>query len=181
MFHWGQWCQTMFWPTKKTYLYLCKTYKKYEILQTNGNLRRRHFLFNCRQVIWIITTSSAIQVVMHKSLKMTWRNQKLNSGGTKISSSPSEFHLLVGSKNPHNSLSSCCCCCSYESVSSNTLMPASVSPSPSVNSETIMVLSLGLGSVSSASSGVLCFGISTRWSNVSSHLQHHMCEFVHLA
>jgi hypothetical protein len=31
--------------------------------------------------------------------------------------------------------------CSFQSVSSNTMMPASVSPSPSVNFKTVMILS----------------------------------------
>lgn len=53
--------------------------------------------------------------------------------------------------------------CSFQSVSSNTLMPATVSPSHSVNFDTVMVLSLG-----SASSGALCFRISTIWSRVRS-------------
>jgi hypothetical protein len=51
-----------------------------------------------------------IHVATHKSLKMTWRNQTLNSGETKTSSSPSESSpLLTGSTIPHNFLSSCSC------------------------------------------------------------------------
>jgi hypothetical protein len=46
-------------------------------------------------------------------------------------------------------------------VSSNTLMPATVSPSHSDNFDTVMVLSLGSGSLGfSASSRALCFRIS---------------------
>ena len=58
--------------------------------------------------------------------------------------------------------------CPFQSLSSNTLMPTSVTPRHSVNFNTVTVLSLGISSGHSAPSRPLCFRISTRWSGVSS-------------
>jgi len=58
-------------------------------------------------------------------------------------------------------------CCSFESMSSNSLIPVPVSPNPSFSFETIMILSLGLG-WGSSSSRLLYFQISTRLSSISS-------------
>jgi hypothetical protein len=56
-----------------------------------------------------------------------------------------------------------------ESVSSNILMPASFNPSPSVNLETVLVLSFGLGFFSLLRfSWALCYLISKRYSRVRS-------------
>lgn len=58
-------------------------------------------------------------------------------------------------------------CCSFESMSSNSLIPVPVTPNLSFSFETIMILSLGLGTGSPGSSRVLCFQISTRLSSIS--------------
>jgi hypothetical protein len=69
----------------------------------NYNLRRRHFLSKCRRIIWIIVSN--VQQY-RRSLKMTSRNQiLLNLARQK----PLLLqNLLVATKHPHNSLSSCC-------------------------------------------------------------------------
>jgi len=77
--------------------------------------------------------------------------------------------------------------CPSQLMSSNTLMPAAVSPSPSVNFEITMVLCWASGSL--ASSRAPCFHIWTNhlWDpNDSSsanwrHFWHHSYEFVCLA
>jgi len=47
----------LFWPGKKVIFTLTKNVQKYEICKANDNLRRRHFLLNSGQVIWIINSS----------------------------------------------------------------------------------------------------------------------------
>jgi len=40
---------------QETYIYTYENILKNEISQTNETLKRRHFVFNCRRVIWITT------------------------------------------------------------------------------------------------------------------------------
>jgi hypothetical protein len=107
----------------------------------------------------------AVQVVMQVSLKMTWRNHSLKSGETdlfftfRISSQQAVF-LTV----PYPVAAARC---SFQSLSTNTLMPASVSPNHSAKFQTVTVLSLGSGSGSSAFWKALRFRISKVWSSVS--------------
>ena len=58
--------------------------------------------------------------------------------------------------------------CPFQSLSSNTFMPTSVTPSPSVTFNNVTALSSGSRSGHSAPSRPVCFRISTRWSGVSS-------------
>jgi hypothetical protein len=107
-----------------------------------------------------------VEVAMHESLKMNSRNQVLKSGDTKTFPSAWELHskqalsqflvTVVAAR------------CPIQLTSSNTLMPASVPPSPSGNFNTVMVLSLGSGSGQSSPSRPLGFRISTRRSGMSS-------------
>jgi hypothetical protein len=69
---------------------------------------------------------------------------------------------------PHISMSGFFARCSFESMSSRTMMPVSVSQSPSASFRIVMVHSLFSGSSFSASSEELCFRISARLSIVSS-------------
>jgi len=96
----------------------------------------------------------AVQVTMHECLKKTevWRHKHL-------------FFLSITSSQQVPSVAAARC--SFQSLSSVTLMTASVSPSPSVNLKTVTVFTLGpgSGSSSSASSRALCFRIPTGWSS----------------
>jgi hypothetical protein len=48
----------LFWPRVNWGIYKQKAfYQNYGIWQRSGNLSRRHFLLNCRWVVWIITSS----------------------------------------------------------------------------------------------------------------------------
>jgi hypothetical protein len=96
---------------------------------------------------------------MHESLRMTRANQALKSGRQRplllqITSQPVRILTIPCPVDATDH--------SFHPTSSNTLMPASVSPSHSVNFKTVTVLSCGSGSRSSASSRALCFGIWTR-------------------
>lgn len=97
-----------------------------------------------------------VQVAMHESLKMTWRNQARKSGETATVLHVNDF--FIASNRPVHSLSDCRC--SFQSMSSNTLMPDSLNPLHSVNFKTLMVLSFDSDSDSSASSTGLCFNFS---------------------
>jgi len=99
-----------------------------------------------------------VPVVMQGFLKMKRRNQALKSGEIKTCSSLSQqasIHKIPGLYS-----------CSFKSMSPNTLPPASVSQTPSVNFKTVMFPSLGSGSSSSAYSRALCFRNSTSWTSV---------------
>ena len=83
---------------------LIKTYRKYEIWQTNENLRR-HFLLNCRRVIYIIIPNvqpyrwqgTSPWRGLKKSNTDIWRDRLLLLQNT-----------VIASKHPNNSSPSCC-------------------------------------------------------------------------
>lgn len=127
-------------------------------------LKRRHFLLNCRQVMWIITS---VTKVRHEPLQITWTNQALKFGETKVSSPPP-------SECPHSKQTSSCFLTQLLLVATcfDALMSALVRPSSSVNSESQCFppkLRLRFLKHSSFFKGV-CFRISIRWSIVRSHL-----------
>ena len=99
-----------------------------------------------------------VQVAMYETLMTTWTNQALKSG--------CQRPLLL-----HNLLIIPCLIVaarfSFQSKSSNTLRPPSITPSSSGHFTTVMVLSTGPGSGSSTSSRTLCFRISTISSSVT--------------
>ena len=86
---------------------LRKIYRKCEIWQINGNLRRRHFLLNCRQVICIAISS--VQQYRWRCMS-PWRYLEEIRHRSLATQSPvlSLQNLLISSNHPHNSLSSCC-------------------------------------------------------------------------
>ena len=55
MLKFGRYLQTIYFDQEQK-LTLNKVYKKHEMTK-NGNLRRRYFLMNCRQAIWIINSN----------------------------------------------------------------------------------------------------------------------------
>jgi hypothetical protein len=151
--------ENLFWPRRK-YSYLRKKLITKWRRQYSNNIRR-HFFLNCRQVICIITSSvqqyrgrcTSPWGWLEKSSTQVWRDKELF------------FPFRICSKIP------CLVAAtrwSHQSVSSSALMPAWICPSLSVNFETVTVLSLRLGSGSSASSMELCFRISKNFSNVNS-------------
>ena len=129
--------------------------------QTSVNLWKRHFVFNCRRVIWssflVSKNTDGGAWVPEDQLK----NQALKSGETKTSSSPSEspHSTQISSQFPVQMLL-------LAARSNQCPQTSSFSPSLSVNCKTVPVLSFGYGSGSSASSRALCFPIS-RWPTVS--------------
>jgi hypothetical protein len=134
-------------------VFVLKNLRNIWSVKTHDNLRnrRRSFLLNCRRIF----ISTVWQCRWRWKCRWMWL-EEINHWSLvrQTSSSPSES---PHSKHPHNYLSSYCC--SLQSLSSNTLMPASVRPSHSTNFQTIMVLSLGSGSGSSASWRALCHRI----------------------
>ena len=127
-----------------------------------------------------------IQFAMPELLKISWRNQTLKSGETKICSSSG----LLLSKHPHNSLS--CCWCSLP-IWINVLKHLDTSFSHSKTVGQILnphgpLLRLRLRFLSP--SKMLCFWISTIWLRVKSwlwdsgnpkHFQHCVYKFVCLS
>jgi hypothetical protein len=107
-----------------------------------------------------------MQGTLRESLKITRRNQDMQSWRDK---NPIFLlqNLLTSSQRSHSSCPEVASRCPFKS-SSNTLMPASVTPTPSVNLNTVTAHSLGSGSGHSAPSTPLCFRTSTRWSGVGS-------------
>ena len=86
---------------------LRKLYRQYWIWQINDDLRRRHFLLNCEQVICI-----AISIVQQYRWRCTspWRYLEEIKHRSLATQSPvlSVQNLLISSTQPHNPLSSCC-------------------------------------------------------------------------
>ena len=96
---------------------------------------------------------------------MTWRNQALNLADKDISFSFSVSQQGIILLVPCPVAATCCL---FQVTSSNTFMPTSVTPSHSINFNTVTALSSGSRSSHSAPSRPVCFRISTRWSGVSS-------------
>ena len=96
-----------------------------------------------------------VQVAMHESLKMIWRNQAQKSRET---ATVLHLNFFIASNHPVHSLSDFCC--SFQSISSNKMMPDSLNPWPSVNFKTLMVLSFDSDSDSSTYSTPLCFNFN---------------------
>jgi len=93
----------LFYLRKKAYLYLRKLYIKYEIWYINDNLRRKHFLLNCRQVM-----SNAQQQRWWYTSPWRW----LEKTEHWILARQRPLFLLqdlfIASKHLHNSKSRCC-------------------------------------------------------------------------
>lgn len=124
--------------------------------QTNDNLRRKHFLFSCKRVMWI--TSSVQQYTWLFTSPWRWlawiKYWRMARQGPIL--------LLL------NSFSGWCC-----SLLIRLMSPASFYQSkPFSQIQTVTVLSLASGASSSASRA-LCFQISKRLSSVSAW----SCEF----
>lgn len=75
---------------------------------------------------------------------------------------------LIASKQPYNCVSSCCCWLLIRTSDLKHLDPSFSGSKPSLNFETVIVLSFRLSLGSSASWRALCFWISLRWSSISS-------------
>ena len=105
---WGRWLQTIcFEEEEKVNLYLWNAYKKYEIWQTNDNLRRRHFLLNFRLVILIINSTVQWRRRRYTS-PWTWLEEIKHRSQARQRSLLLHQNLITASKYPNNSLSSCC-------------------------------------------------------------------------
>ena len=136
----GSW-QSLLTNAKVT-IHVCEKFKKK--ITTNDYLRRRYFLLNCRPVTWITFTTS----------KNTGGDERVWKWLTEIKSwtvaRQKTFlllqNLLIARKYPHNSLLLSAACCLFESMSSNTLIPASINPVTSVNFDTVEAFFLGSGS-----------------------------------
>jgi len=115
---------------------------KYTKKRGTSSLTARHLLDHHWQ--W-----PTVQVTIHESLMMTWRNWALKSGKTKTSSCPSVSSLQASI---HRIPCPVAVCFSFHSMSLNNLIHTSVSSSHTVSCVTIMVLSLGQGSGFSAAS-----------------------------
>ena len=144
-----------------------KIYKKYAIWQTDGSVSRRHPLSLELQACHLDHNirCPAIELAIHESLKMTWRNETLKSGEWDLF-----FNFRIYSQQANILTIPCpvaAACCKFQSLSSDTLMPASVSPSHSANFQTVTVLSSGSGSGSSAPSYAFYLWIPTVWSRAS--------------
>ena len=139
----------------------------YKNAKTNDDLKQEAVRFvNCRTVVWIITSN----VHQHRRrCRNPWRYIEDTKHWSLGKQKPLLLlqNLLKASNQPHNSLSSWCC---------SQLVPINVHRHPDESFsrsmplsqlQTLVVLSLGTGSGSWASSRALCFLISTRWSNVS--------------
>jgi hypothetical protein len=139
---------------KKIYLYLQKMLMKHEM--TNDSLRKRSFLSNCRQVTCIIVSN----VQQHK-WRCTTPCRWLEDTQTEVWPDIDLFFSFGICSQQASILTVPClvvaACCLFQSMSSTTLMPASISPSTSANFKTVTVLSLRLGPGSSASWRAPCF------------------------
>ena len=151
----GSWFQTIYFD-QETYIYTYENIHKNEVSQTNDTLRRRYFVGGSSRSLQSTSPaySSTTQMTKHETLNMTRRTQAL----ILVRQRPLLLqNISTRSKQPHNSLSSVVFRCSFESVPSNTFMPASIESKPFSQFDTVMVLFLGSGSCSSASSSTLCF------------------------
>lgn len=127
------------------------------------NLRRRRFLLICRRVTWTVISISNNVGGEAWIPEYDWRNQALKPGETKSCtsfriSSQQKIILIITRLRAVR--------CAFRSMSSNTLISNSLSPSPSVGYETVTVLFLGSGSDSWASWRMFCFQISKRISHM---------------
>ena len=104
-------------------------------------------------------TVPAVAVAMHKSLKMTCRNQALKSGWQRPCLLFHNCH--IAHKHRHSPLSSRCCSLLVPVNVPKHIDASSGQSKPLSQLQNVMVLSLGLGSGSSAASLAICFQIST--------------------
>jgi len=122
------------------YMYLRKIYRKYEIWQTNGNLRRRHFLLNCWPVICSIISS--IQQYMWLYMKpWGWPEEIKHCSVARQRPLLLLWNLLTSSKHPCNSLSGCFCILLVH-IDGLELLDASFSESKPLSTEINVLLSL---------------------------------------
>ena len=116
-------------PRKCSYLYLTGKLTKFCIIANKWQLKEEELPFKlqaCRLDRHIRCPTT--QVTINDSPKTTWRNQSLNSGETDLF-----FSCSISSQQPTNLTIPCAIIvarCSLQSMSSDTLKPASVSPSP---------------------------------------------------
>ena len=123
----------LFWPMRKDTIIIREKFTK-------------KIRIKMLRVIWIV--SSIFQ--WPRTNPWIWMYLSLQSAEKKPLLLLQNF--LIESKYPHNPLLGLVACCSYNLMSSNTLMPASINPSHLFNFKTAIVLSLGSGSVFSSSS-----------------------------
>ena len=146
---------------KKKYIHTYKKFTKNMKCNANDNLEWRHFGWNCRSVI------CSVQQYKWRR-RSSWiyfkETTQWNEADKDIS-----FFFRISSQQASILRIPCPVLAvpfSFQSLSSKTLMAASVSPSPSTNFKNVMVHSLGPGSGPSASSRALCSQISDRSSCV---------------
>ena len=155
MLKWGGWLQTIYFDQeKKRYSYLRKF---------TGNEMSKMTIQGGGGPSWSVGGSSGSSSPMSNNTGGDARvpEDDVNKSSTEVCRDKELFFSFRISQQVSNLIIPCLVLaagCSFESVSSNTLKPVSLSPSPSVNLETVMVLSSG--SSFSASSRALCFRMS---------------------
>lgn len=121
---------------KKKTVSLRKIYKKSTM---KNNLEIWNFVFKCKRVNWIIISRWRWK----SHLEMNRWNQTLKPGET----TTSIFSFRISSQTASILIIRCldvAVHCTVQSVTSKNLKSSSVYPSPSVNFETVLVLSFGL-------------------------------------
>jgi len=153
----------LFWPRINWGIYKQKAfYQNYAIWQRSGNLSRRHFLFNCRWVAWIITS------IVHDDrgrCKSPWIWHEETKRRNLVRQRPPKFCRIFSKQAGPFLIPSWdfAANCLFDTASSNTLTPTAISPSPLVVFRTARVLffSSSGSSRSSDPSRKVCFRIST--------------------
>ena len=97
----------------------------------NENLRKRHFFLNWEQVIWIINSNVQYRWKCNVAWRWLLRNKALKSG--EIKTLLLFQNLLAASRLLINPSLDAAAHCSFQSMPSSTLIPTSLSSSPTVH------------------------------------------------
>ena len=127
------------------YIYTSENFTKKngKICRKNYNLRRRRFLVNCSRVIWI-NISNVQQYCWQCTNPLRWRGEIKHWRLARQRPLLVVHNLVIASKHLHNSLSSSCCSLLVRNIVLKRLDVVSISPSPSVCFQTVMVRFLSI-------------------------------------